>query len=315
MKKNRHGKLKPLDRMGICFAMKSGDFIATGEARIMKTESLVVLSLLFWVIAPAHVFGQLPIPQSSSTPPLNVSATALFIVQFTQGDAWERDKLPQDQNGMKAHSDNLARLRGEGKLITGARFKDSHADKGMVILRSANRAEAESEFAADPMVVGKQFGIDVALFTPFYSGTIQRQTAVDTTKPLSKFAWLSGCWQGANGSVTFKEHWMPDAGNMMLGMSRTMKGEKVISFESIRLELDASGVPVYIPTPAGQKETRFTLLSEAAGKFVFENKTHDFPQRIIYQNNVDGSLSARIEGESGGKVRAVDFPMRRGSCD
>jgi len=41
----------------------------------------------------------------------------------------------------------------------------------------------------------------------------------------------------------------------------------------------------------------------------FENKKHDFPQRIIYSNIKSDSLYARIEGMDKGKYRAVEFRM------
>ena len=48
---------------------------------------------------------------------------------------------------------------------------------------------------------------------------------------------------------------------------------------------------------------------------VFENPTHDFPQRVIYRLDDAGVLRARIEGLVAGKPRAEDFPMRRVRCE
>ena len=42
-----------------------------------------------------------------------------------------------------------------------------------------------------------------------------------------------------------------------------------------------------------------------------ENKQNDFPQRVSYALQPDGSLLAWIEGEIGGKMRRVEFPYRR----
>ncbi|MND00816.1 hypothetical protein D3C83_195580 [compost metagenome] len=50
------------------------------------------------------------------------------------------------------------------------------------------------------------------------------------------------------------------------------------------------------------------------GRIVFENPTHDFPQRVIYQGRDDDGLLGRIEGESGGEPLSVDFPMDRATC-
>jgi len=43
----------------------------------------------------------------------------------------------------------------------------------------------------------------------------------------------------------------------------------------------------------------------------FENKDHDFPQRIIYKNTGQDSLYARVEGNDKGKFRKEEFAMRR----
>jgi hypothetical protein len=44
---------------------------------------------------------------------------------------------------------------------------------------------------------------------------------------------------------------------------------------------------------------------------VFENLSHDFPQRVIYRRNADSSITARIEGTVNGEARGRDFPYRR----
>jgi len=44
---------------------------------------------------------------------------------------------------------------------------------------------------------------------------------------------------------------------------------------------------------------------------VFENPQHDFPQRISYKLNPDGTLLAAIDGTKAGKIRRVEFPYKR----
>ncbi len=281
------------------------------KMRLVRELMVIVVTSSVLLAAAAQTS-----PQSTNPATAPSATTKLFIVHFTTGAGWDTTKPPNEQVGMKEHSANLARLRAEGKLLAGARYKDSQADKGMIVVRATNREAVYAELTDDPMVAARRFSVDIAEFKPFYDGYIPRSVRVDATKPLTKFAWLAGCWEGRNGSVTFREHWMPEAGRTMLAMSRTMREDKVISYEAIRLELDADGqTPVYIPTPSGQKETRFKLASATEGKFVFENLQHDFPQRIIYQQNADGSLFARIEGMRGDKLRGTDFPMKRASCE
>ena len=44
---------------------------------------------------------------------------------------------------------------------------------------------------------------------------------------------------------------------------------------------------------------------------VFENPNHDFPRRVSYRLNADGSLTARIEGTRGGKPASKEWTWRR----
>jgi hypothetical protein len=48
----------------------------------------------------------------------------------------------------------------------------------------------------------------------------------------------------------------------------------------------------------------------SATELVFENPSHDFPQRVIYRKVPDGLL-ARIEGVINGKPRGEDYPFKR----
>ena len=66
--------------------------------------------------------------------------------------------------------------------------------------------------------------------------------------------------------------------------------------------------------PARQPEASFPAIEIADGVLVFENRAHDFPQRVIYRRGADGRLDARIEGTIDGQPRAVDFPYRRVAC-
>ena len=47
---------------------------------------------------------------------------------------------------------------------------------------------------------------------------------------------------------------------------------------------------------------------------VFENRTHDFPQRVGYRKVGADSLLAWIEGERNGRTRRIEFPYRRVRC-
>lgn len=130
---------------------------------------------------------------------------------------------------------------------------------------------------------------------------------------IDQLSWLAGCWESAGAGPHVDEQWMTPGGGMMLGMSRTVKAGAAIQFEQMRIR-ETDGKLVFTSKPSGQEEASFTSIEVTASRVVFENKTHDFPQRIIYRRNGDDTIEARIEGEQGGKTGGVDFPMRRAVC-
>jgi hypothetical protein len=153
----------------------------------------------------------------------------------------------------------------------------------------------------------KTLGLISALFVAAMNGFSQ------TT--LADFKVMAGCWESRDDSkkLLISEQWMSPAGTSILGMGRTVKDGKSIDWEFMRIEQRPDGI-FYIAKPkANSTETDFKLISTDASRFVFENKSHDFPQRVFYTVTKD-TLTGRIEGEMNGKPRGVDFPMNRVNC-
>jgi hypothetical protein len=148
----------------------------------------------------------------------------------------------------------------------------------------------------------------LALSLPAFAQNAQPQ--------LSDLAWIAGCWEidQPEKKRLVTEQWMAPAGDAMIGMSRTMRNGKMAGFEYLRIVRDATGIN-YISKPSENKdETAFKLIKWSAGSVVFENPTHDFPQRIIYNLTKPDALAARVEGTMNGKLTGVDFPMKRAKC-
>lgn len=131
---------------------------------------------------------------------------------------------------------------------------------------------------------------------------------------IADLAWLTGCWDGSGGNREYLEQWMRPSGQTMLGMSRTVIGGKTVEFEFVQIR-EREGDLFYIAKPSGQSEASFKLIKYNNQEAVFENPQHDFPQRVIYRLEKDGSLAAAIEGMSKGKLKHIDFPMKRVKCD
>jgi hypothetical protein len=128
-------------------------------------------------------------------------------------------------------------------------------------------------------------------------------------------SWIAGCWRqsSSGGARIIDEQWMEPRGGMMLGMSRTVRGDSVLEFEQLRI-FARDGRLVYHAKPSGQEPADFEARSASDSLVTFENPAHDFPQRIIYRRHGADSLIARIEGTRNGQVRGIDFPYAKVSC-
>ena len=122
---------------------------------------------------------------------------------------------------------------------------------------------------------------------------------------LAQLAWLAGAWAGGEGPISFEERWTPAAGGSMLAVSRTLKGDRMVAFEFLRI-VERDGALVYIAQPGGRPPTEFTLTAITADSATFENPTHDFPKMIRYVKRADGSLEARVS-DGGSKAETFLF--------
>jgi len=111
-------------------------------------------------------------------------------------------------------------------------------------------------------------------------------------------AFMKGAWEGTSSSVRFEERWTEEAGGLMLGVSRTLKGERLVGFEFLRVEFRKDGV-FYVAQPGGGPKTEFKLTAFDGKSATFENPEHDHPKLIRYSLNPDGSLKAELDGKEG----------------
>ncbi len=127
---------------------------------------------------------------------------------------------------------------------------------------------------------------------------------------IADVSWIAGDWQTApGGRRQIEEHWTKVAGGSMMGVSRTVAGDKTVEFEYLRIEQRADGV-YYVAHPKARcPGTDFKLTKASATEAVFENPQHDFPKRIIYRKTGEDGLTASIDGGEGS--RAMSFPFQR----
>ena len=117
----------------------------------------------------------------------------------------------------------------------------------------------------------------------------------------AQIAFMSGCWKTAAGvSPEYRECYTAPKAGMMQGSSQTIENGKTTFFE-FSLVMEDAGKIVYRPFIKGVQSVDFTLTKLGAAEAVFENLSHDYPQRVIYRKGADGKLTARIEDATGNK--------------
>ena len=130
---------------------------------------------------------------------------------------------------------------------------------------------------------------------------------------LADLSWLSGCWEGRQGEAHIEEHWSKPSGGSMIGFGRTVKVNKTTTFEFMQFR-EQDGNLVFLPQPAGGARVAFPLKDSFSSRFTFENKEHDFPQRVIYERKGPGLLLATVEGTYKGKEEREEFQMKKVRC-
>jgi len=121
--------------------------------------------------------------------------------------------------------------------------------------------------------------------------------------------WFAGHWCAERNGEFIEETWLAPRGDLLLGLSRTVKGARTSSFEYLRVEWTA-GVPSYIAQPQGHPPVPFRWTAGGADWARFENAANEFPKRIEYRRTKDG-LYAEIAGiGNGGKELVIPFNYR-----
>lgn len=164
-----------------------------------------------------------------------------------------------------------------------------------------------------------RFGTVTLVFAPVmlmsvWSASAARETrAVGPGPKISELAWLAGDWQTApGGRARVEEHWTIPAGGTMIGMGRTVVGDKTAEFEFLRIEQRGADI-YYVANPnANCPQTDFKLTSLTGQQVVFENPAHDYPKRVMYRRNSDGSLFASIDAGEGTELQTFSYvPIRK----
>lgn len=129
-----------------------------------------------------------------------------------------------------------------------------------------------------------------------------------------KFSFLIGNWSYAGQKETIIEKWEWSKKSGLNGISYSINhsGDSVL-LETISIHKEGNEI-YYTPTghqPGNTSTVPFKLVSDKEDTYIFENRNHDFPQRIVYRKLSDSELLAWIEGTINGKLKKIEFPYKK----
>jgi hypothetical protein len=132
---------------------------------------------------------------------------------------------------------------------------------------------------------------------------------------LADLAFMAGCWRGLTRSGTIiEEFYTTPSSNLIIGATRYVRDGRAVDFEFTRIDQTDSGA-VITPHPKGVRSVSFAPKVVERNRAVWENASHDFPQRIVYARVAEDTLVARIEGRTPSGERTLEWRMARAVCE
>jgi len=118
-----------------------------------------------------------------------------------------------------------------------------------------------------------------------------------------------GLWKMEIENAEIYEEWQLVNKNELIGTSYSLEnGIKIIN-ENLWIKKFADQW-AYIAKPSNQNITLFALIEHSPKKLLFENKEHDFPQRISYEFHKGGKMTAVLEGNVGLEIKRKVFSFQ-----
>lgn len=128
---------------------------------------------------------------------------------------------------------------------------------------------------------------------------------------------LVGDWtdeQTEPGAIVH-ERWRQSSDGSYTGIGFVMAGLDTVFIEHLRISADSVGRIAYrvrVPSQNAGEEVDFALTTCMGDSMVFENPAHDFPTRIAYAAEPDGSWTASVSGPGkDGAPRTLCYSFRR----
>ena len=179
----------------------------------------------------------------------------------------------------------------------------------MKIRREPQEPHPEARLARQAVALPSSPSKKIFFFLFSLSLFAATSAAAQVPARLEQLAFMAGSWGGPSGSAEVEEVWLSPKGGLMLGLGRTVKDGKAVDWEFMRIEQQGATL-VYLASPGGKPATPFPLATLDATSAAFESSL-EFPRRVSYRKNPDGTLTARIEGTRNGQPAAREWTWKR----
>ncbi|MDH3456898.1 MAG: DUF6265 family protein [Gemmatimonadota bacterium] len=125
--------------------------------------------------------------------------------------------------------------------------------------------------------------------------------------------WLAGCWSAGSSERVVEEQWMAPRGDLLVGMSRSIRDGVATGHEFLLIRRTDGGV-ILSAHPSGQQPADFvgTVVTDQTLRFV--NPSHDFPQKIEYHRISQDQVTAKVFGEVDAETPAFELQFERVPC-
>ena len=119
-----------------------------------------------------------------------------------------------------------------------------------------------------------------------------------------------GTWKMISDKIQYYEEWRLINDSELIGIGFSVEQGDTVLSEELYVKKFAD-TWAYVALPVNQTITLFALTEYTESKFIFENKKHDYPQKIIYEFTADGKLNVATEGIIEGELMRRDFSFIR----
>ena len=137
---------------------------------------------------------------------------------------------------------------------------------------------------------------------------------IKTFDELKKANWLLGQWQCQTDTTNLIETWTFENDSTLTATSFFIQNKKdTLHHETIEL-IETNKKLIYKATIIGENNNEpvsFQKTMETETELIFENPTHNYPQKITYKKISNTQLTATISGKLNGKIESESYQLKK----